>query len=146
MVKMNKYKIAIVASQFNKEITNNLVSGAIGTANTNDCVDFVDEYYVPGAFELPGTISKILKGSKTYDAIIAFGCVVKGETAHFEYISNSVSQGLINLSLKDSVTIPIMFGVLTTYNYDQALARSKSSGPEIMNSTIDTIKLYEKIN
>ena len=143
---MNKYKIAIVASQFNKEITNNLVSGAIGTANKNDCVDFVDEYYVPGAFELPGTISKILNGSKTYDAIIAFGCVIKGETAHFEYISNSVSQGLINLSLKDSVTIPIMFGVLTTYNYDQALDRSKSSGPEIMNSTIDTIKLYEKIN
>ena len=51
-----------------------------------------------------------------------------------------------NLSLKDSVTIPIMFGVLTTYNYDQALDRSKSSGPEIMKSTIDTIKLYEKIN
>ena len=143
---MNKYKIAIVASQFNKEITNNLVSGAIFTANKNDCVDFVDEYYVPGAFELPGTISKILNGSKTYDAIIAFGCVIKGETAHFEYISNSVSQGLINLSLKDSVTIPIMFGVLTTYNYDQALDRSKSSGPEIMKSTIDTIKLYEKIN
>ena len=143
---MNKYKIAIVASQFNKEITNNLVSGAIGTANKNDYVDFVDEYYVPGAFELPGTISKILNATKTYDAIIAFGCVIKGETAHFEYISNSVSQGLINLSLKDSVTIPIMFGVLTTYNYDQALDRSKSSGPEIMKSTIDTIKLYEKIN
>ena len=143
---MIKYKIAIVASKFNQEITNNLVSGAIATAEENDFVELINEYYVPGAFELPGTISKILNGSKTYDAIIAFGCVIKGKTAHFEYISNSVSQGLINLSIRDSVTIPIMFGVLTTYTYEQALERSKTDGNKIMKSTIDTIKLYEKID
>ena len=142
---MIKYTIAIVASNFNKEITDNLVSGAITTADENEFVEFIDKYYVPGAFELPGTISKILNGSKSYDAIIAFGCVIKGETAHFEYISNAVSQGLINLSIKDFVTIPIMFGVLTTYTYEQALERSKTDGKKIMKSTIDTIKLYEKI-
>ena len=141
------YKIVIVASEFNQEITDNLISGALTEyeAQKNQKKN-IDIYRVPGAFELPGTISKILSSQKKYDAVIAFGSVIKGETAHFEYISNAVSQGLTNLSLKDSVTVPIMFGVLTTYTYEQALERSKKSGKKIMQSTIDTIKLYEEIS
>ena len=144
---MMDYKIVIVASEFNQEITDNLISGALTEyeAQKNQKKN-IDVYRVPGAFELPGTISKILSSQKKYDAVIAFGSVIKGETAHFEYISNAVSQGLTNLSLKDSVTVPIMFGVLTTYTYEQALERSKKSGKKIMKSTIDTIKLYEEIS
>ena len=141
------YKIVIVASEFNQEITDNLISGALTEyeAQKNQKKN-IDIYRVPGAFELPGAISKILISQKKYDAVIAFGSVIKGETAHFEYISNAVSQGLTNLSLNDSVTVPIMFGVLTTYTYEQALERSKKSGKKIMQSTIDTIKLYEEIS
>ena len=141
-----EYKIAIVASEFNKEISDNLIKGAI-TESESDLHEpiFIDFYKVPGAFELPGTISKVLKGNKKYDAIIAFGCVIKGETAHFEYISHSVSKGLMDLNIKDSVNIPIMFGVLTAFTFEQAVERSKYIGNDVMKAAIDTIKLYENI-
>ena len=139
------YKIAIVAATFNNDITENLMLGAVSEASKSDSDISISKYYVPGAFEIPGAVSRILISRKKYDAIITFGSVIKGETAHFEYISNAVSQAIINLSVKDSVKIPIMFGVLTTYDYNQALTRSKKSGNEIMKSTIDTITLYEQI-
>ena len=146
------FKVALVVSEFNKEITDNLVKGAeqeyskifrlpLGNFKNN-----FDIYRIPGAFELPGTIHKILKSNKKYHGIIAFGSIIKGDTAHFEYISNSVSSALMELNIRDDINIPIMFGVLTTYNYEQALSRSKYIGNDIMKSTIDTIKVYEQIN
>ena len=123
----NKYNIAIVASTFNEEITANLIKGAISEASNSKNNISLSKFYVPGAFEIPGVVSKILRNKVKYDAIITFGCVIKGETAHFEYISNSVSNAIMNFSTNDSVDIPVMFGVLTTYNYKQALTRSKKS-------------------
>ena len=144
------HKIAIVASEFNKEITDNLISGAKKEYNLKygkNLFDVnVDLYFVPGAFEIPGIIKKILQSDNKYQSIISFGCVIKGETAHFEYISNSVSKAIMDLNIKDSVKIPIMFGVLTTYNYEQALKRSKYIGNDIMKSAFDTMKTYENIN
>ena len=144
------HKIAIVASEFNKEITDNLINGAKKEYNLKygkNLFDVnVDLFFVPGAFEIPGIIAKILQSDNKYQSIISFGCVIKGETAHFEYISNSVSKAIMDLNVKDSVKIPIMFGVLTTYNYEQALKRSKYIGNDIMKSTFNTMKTYENIN
>ncbi len=144
------HKIAIVASEFNKEITDNLISGAKKEYNLKYGKNLfeanVDLYFVPGAFEIPGIIKKILQSDNKYQSIISFGCVIKGETAHFEYISNSVSKAIMDLNIKDSVKIPIMFGVLTTYNYEQALKRSKYIGNDIMKSAFNTMKTYENIN
>ena len=142
------FKVALVVSEFNKEITDNLVMGAQQEYSKifRLPLDNFDIYRIPGAFELPGTIHKILKSNKKYHGIIAFGSIIKGDTAHFEYISNSVSSALMELNIRDDINIPIMFGVLTTYNYEQALSRSKHIGNDIMKSTIDTIKVYEQIN
>tara|TARA_B100000686_G_C16263745_1_gene700597 strand:- start:18 stop:458 length:441 start_codon:yes stop_codon:yes gene_type:complete len=144
------HKIAIVASEFNKEITDNLISGAKEEYNLKYGKNLfeanVDLFLVPGAFEIPGIIKKILQSDNKYQSIISFGCVIKGETAHFEYISNSVSKAIMDLNIKDSVKIPIMFGVLTTYNYEQALKRSKYIGNDIMKSAFNTMKTYENIN
>ena len=143
------YKIAIIVSEFNKDISNNLIIGAKKEYSKYCSDSHIHIYDVPGAFEIPGAINKILNSDSIYDAIIGFGCVIKGETAHFEYICNSVSNGIISLALRESTSIPIMFGVLTTYNYDQALERSdinkKNKGGEVMRATLDTIKLYKKI-
>ena len=143
------YKIAIVASEFNKDISDNLILGAKKEYSKDYTKNNIHIFIVPGAFEIPGTINKILSSNTSYDAIIGFGCVIKGETAHFEYICNAVSNGFISLSTREKTSIPIMFGVLTSYNYEQALERSdvnkKNKGGEVMRATLDTIKLYKKI-
>ena len=143
------YKIAIVASDFNEDITQNLIAGAKAEYSKLFSDNNINIYRVPGAFEIPGTINNILKKNSNYDAIIAFGSIVKGETAHFEYICDSVSNGIMNLSSKESTLIPILFGVLTTYNYEQALERSdvnkKNKGGEVMKATLQSIKLYKKL-
>src|SRR6185437_12119087 len=81
-----------------------------------------DLFEAPGAFEIP-LIAQTLAETGRYDGIIGLGCVIKGETAHFEYISQSASLGLIQAMLKTG--IPISFGILTTYTDGQAAARSR---------------------
>ena len=98
---MSSYKIAIVVSQFNKEISDNLLEGALDEYNQTfeDSRSNIDIFDVPGAFEIPGTIMKILKNNKKYHAIIALGNVIKGETAHFEYISSSVTHSISKIQI-----------------------------------------------
>ena len=89
-------KIAIVASQFNKVITDNLIMGAKQKFTENSfSVEDINIYIVPGAFEIPSFIKNLIDKNEKYDAIIAFGSVIKGETAHFEYISNALSPELV---------------------------------------------------
>ena len=146
---MNCYKIAIVISQFNKEISDNLLEGALNeySQTFKDSQSNIDIFDVPGAFEIPGTIMKILKNNKKYHAIIALGNVIKGETAHFEYISSSVTNSISKISVNSD--IPILYGILTAYNYEQALKRSNvkqlNKGGEVMNAAIKTIETYNKI-
>ena len=143
-------KIAIVFSKFNEEISNNLLKGAIGCYQNNfnvDCETGIYEVQVPGAFEIPSTVKQLLKYNLDLDAIITLGCVIKGETAHFEYISSSVTKSISKLSLK--ANIPIIYGILTTYNFEQALERSdpnkKNKGGEVMQAAIDTIETWSNI-
>ncbi len=115
-------KVAIVSSRFNFEVTNGLVQGAF--AALRECgadPESIVHLEVPGAFELPLAL-KVLASSGSYDALIALGAVIQGETAHFEHISDGAMRGISEVML--AYSIPIGCGVLTTYNEEQARARS----------------------
>lgn len=112
----------IVVSEWNKEITDNLLQGAVETLLEHG-VDEKDIYvrYVPGSFELPFGASTLLE-KKKFDAVICLGCVIQGETRHFEFISQAVAHGIMKVSLSEG--IPVIFGVLTTDTLQQAKDRS----------------------
>lgn len=112
----------IVVSEWNKEITDNLLQGAVETLLEHG-VDGKDIYvrHVPGSFELPFGASTLLE-KKKFDAVICLGCVIQGETRHFEFISQAVAHGIMKVSLSEG--IPVIFGVLTTDTLQQAKDRS----------------------
>ncbi|MGE4232796.1 MAG: 6,7-dimethyl-8-ribityllumazine synthase [Bacteriovoracia bacterium] len=114
-------KFAILKSKFNPEVTNGLLDGA-KVYLTEQGIKEIDVFDAPGAFELPLLAQELAK-TKKYDGIICLGAVIKGETAHFEFISLGTSYGIMQAML--STGTPISFGVLTTYNDEQAQARSK---------------------
>lgn len=120
-------RFAVVVSQFNEEVTGGLLQGALATLEEAEVssADIV-VVRVPGAFEIPLTAMRLAETGQ-YDAVITIGCLIKGDTMHFEYIAAACSQGIINAS--SATGIPITFGVLTTLTEEQALLRS-SAGPE----------------
>lgn len=120
---MSDLKIAIVAGRFNAEVTERLIAGAQDALRGAAAVSVI---YVPGAFEIP-LAAKRAALSKRFDAIVAIGCVIRGETAHFEYISHVASTGIAQVGLETG--IPVTFGVLTADTDEQAMARSVP-GPE----------------
>ena len=115
-------KMAIVASRFNEIITNKLVGGA------EDCLlrhgvaaDDITLAWVPGAFEIPLVAKKMALSGK-YDAVICLGAVIRGATSHYDYVCAEVSKGIAAVSLE--AQIPVMFGVVTTDNIEQAIERA----------------------
>ncbi|MEE1072666.1 MAG: 6,7-dimethyl-8-ribityllumazine synthase [Cellulosilyticum sp.] len=115
-------KIGIVASRFNEFITAKLVSGAMDALVRHEVKEEdIHVAWVPGAFEIPLIASKMAK-SKKYDAIICLGAVIRGNTTHYDYVCNEVSKGISTVSLNSD--IPVMFGVLTTENIEQAIERA----------------------
>ena len=119
-------KVGIVAGRFNEFITSKLVGGAMDGLLRHDVKDEdVDIAWVPGAFEIPLVASKMAKSGK-YDAVICLGAVIRGDTTHYYYVCNEVSKGIATVSLESG--IPVMFGVLTTENIEQAIARAGSKG------------------
>ena len=117
-------KIAIVASRFNELVTSRLIEGAKDTLMRHDVShNSIDIYWVPGAFELPLAAKEIALSGK-YDAIIALGAVIRGDTPHFDYVAAEMSKGLASVGLEHRV--PVMFGVLTCDTLDQALIRAGS--------------------
>ena len=116
--------IAIVASRFNELVTSRLIEGAKDTLMRHDVSgNSIDIYWVPGAWELP-LIAKELALTGKYDAIIALGAVIRGDTPHFDYVAAESSKGLASVGLEHRV--PVLFGVLTCDTLDQALLRSGS--------------------
>ena len=115
-------RVVIVASRFNQDIVDRLLSGALDALEeTGTGRDEVRVVRVPGAFELPLAAHR-LADSGEYDAVVGLGCVIRGETSHFEHVSRAATDGLERVSLDSGV--PVGFGVLTTDTVDQALARS----------------------
>lgn len=117
-------RIAIVVSRFNEEVTSGLLAGARAQLSESG-VEVPDAavFDAPGAFEIP-LIAQTLARSGRFDGIVCLGCVIKGDTAHFEYISQAASTGLMNASL--ATAVPLAFGILTTYTDEQAILRSRN--------------------
>lgn len=115
-------KIGIVAARFNEFITSKLLGGAIDALKRHDVDENnIEVAWVPGAFEIPLIASKMAKSNK-YDAIICLGAVIRGNTTHYDYVCSEVSKGIANVSLNSDV--PVMFGVITTENIEQAIERA----------------------
>ncbi|MCS7197163.1 MAG: 6,7-dimethyl-8-ribityllumazine synthase [Candidatus Bipolaricaulota bacterium] len=133
-------KIAIVVSQFNKEITQELLKAAQEELQRAGVAE-IDVFWVPGAFELPATVKRLAQVGR-YDGILPLGCVIKGETAHFEHIARAVADGLMRVTLECDT--PIVFGVLTPYTEEQAWARIYK-GAEVAKSLIELIHLRRKL-
>ncbi|PIR82775.1 6,7-dimethyl-8-ribityllumazine synthase [Candidatus Kaiserbacteria bacterium CG10_big_fil_rev_8_21_14_0_10_59_10] len=116
--------VGVVVSEFNHDITGGLLEGALDTLRAWKVAErSIAIVRVPGSFEIPLACRNLLKGRKKLDAIVALGCVIKGETKHDEYISSAVSQALIRLMLDTGV--PIGFGIITPNSLAQAKARSR---------------------
>ena len=115
-----KLKFAIIVSRFNELVSKGLLGGAEDCLKRHGAKDAnIDVVWVPGAFELPLIAQKI---AKDYDAVICLGAVIRGATAHFEYVAGEAAKGIAKVSLDTGV--PVIFGVLTTDNLEQALERA----------------------
>ncbi len=115
-------KVGIVASRFNEIIVNKLLGGAVdGLVRHGVEEENITAAWVPGAFEIPLTASKMAKSGK-YDAVICVGAVIRGDTSHYDYVCNEVSKGVAQVGLSSGV--PVLFGVVTTENIEQAIARA----------------------
>ena len=115
-------KIGIVAARFNEFITSKLLSGALDSLKRENVrEEDIDIAWVPGAFEIPLIASK-MAGSEKYDAVICLGAVIRGSTNHYDYVCSEVSKGIAQISL--NADKPVMFGVLTTDNIEQAIERA----------------------
>ena len=140
-------RIAIVAGRFNEFITSKLVGGALDVLKRNDVSEEnIDIAWVPGAFEIP-LITKKMAESKKYDAILALGAVIKGATPHFDYVCAEVSKGVAQISLHTG--LPVMFGVLTTNNIEEAIERAGTKagnkGADAAFGALEMIDLIKNI-
>jgi 6,7-dimethyl-8-ribityllumazine synthase len=119
-------RIAIVCGRFNDLITNRLLDGALAGLAVHGVQEAdVAVAWVPGAFEIPVT-AKAFAETRRYDAVIALGAVIRGDTPHFDYVAGTCATGLQQAQLETG--IPVVFGVLTTDNLDQAMERSEPEG------------------
>ena len=115
-------RIGIVVSRFNEFISSKLLEGALDCLKRHDIKESdIEMAWVPGAFEIPLIASKMAK-SKKYDAIICLGSVIRGTTSHYDYVCAEVSKGVASVSLQSD--LPVIFGVLTTDNIEQAVERA----------------------
>ena len=140
-------KFCIVLSRFNDFIGAKLLSGAIDELKRHGVSDEnIDVVRVPGAFEIPLTAQKFAQTGK-YSAIITLGAVIKGATAHFDYVSAEVSKGIAQVSLQTGV--PVIFGVLTTDNIEQAIERAGTKagnkGADAAKSAIEMANLFKLV-
>ncbi|MCQ2464754.1 MAG: 6,7-dimethyl-8-ribityllumazine synthase [Oscillospiraceae bacterium] len=140
-------RIAIVASRFNEFITSKLVGGAEDALVRHEIdTDNIDLVWVPGAFEIP-LAAKKLADSRRYDAVICVGAVIRGSTTHYDYVCAEVSKGIAQVSLSSG--IPVLFGVLTTENIEQAIERAGTKagnkGYDCAMAALEMISLLKKI-
>lgn len=140
--------IALVVSRFNEDVTRELLKGAKERLQElNFRLEEITVVYVPGAIEIPIAAKRLAK-TKRYKAIIALGAVIRGETTHYDYVCAQVSQGCQYVMLEED--IPVIFGVLTTENEEQAMARAKgehgNKGRDAVDAACEMISVLEQIN
>ncbi len=140
-------KVGIVAARFNEIIVNKLLNGAVdGLVRHGVDENNITAAWVPGAFEIPVVALKMAQSGK-YDAVIAVGAVIRGDTSHYDYVCNEVSKGIAQAGM--STGIPVLFGVITTENIEQAIARAGSKagnkGYDCALSAIEMVNLMEQM-
>ena len=141
-------RFAVVVSRFNPEITQGLLTGALAALDEAGAQASAHTVvWVPGAFELPLTVQRLAE-SGDYDAIICLGCLIKGDTMHFEYIADSVAHGLAQVALQSG--IPVALGVLTTLTEAQAVERAApgpgNKGAEAARAALEMASLFRQLD
>ena len=133
-------RFGIVVSRFNEFITSKLLTGAIDALKRHGCEDDnITCVHVPGSFELPFMANKLAE-SGSYDAVICLGCVIRGQTPHFEYIASEVAKGTAQVGL--STGVPVAFGVITSDTLEQAVERAGSkAGNKGADAALSAIEL-----
>lgn len=140
-------RVGIVAARFNEFITGKLLGGAMDGLLRHDVAEEnIHVAWVPGAYEIPLIAQKMAKSGK-YDAVICLGAVIRGATSHYDYVCNEVSKGIATVSLETGV--PVMFGVLTTNNIEQAIERAGTKagnkGYDCAVGAIEMVNLIREI-
>ena len=143
-----EYCVGIVVAEWNREITDAMAQGAIDALREHGVEEEnIDLVHVPGSFELTTGADLMLRNKKRLDAVICIGCVIQGETRHFDFICEAVSQGLTNVALKHEK--PVIFSVLTTNNMEQAQDRAGgkhgNKGVEGAITALKMIKLQKEL-
>lgn len=137
-------RVGIVAARFNEFIVNKLVGGAMDALLRHDVrEEDIDLAWVPGAFEIP-LIAKKMAESGKYDAVICLGAVIRGATSHYDLVCNEAAKGIAHVSLDSGV--PVLFGVVTTENIEQAIERAGSkAGNKGYDSAMAAIEMVNLV-
>ena len=140
----SELRIAVVVARFNEDVTRRLLRGALGALKERGVED-PDVLWVPGSLELPVT-ALALAEKGNHDAIVCLGCVIRGETYHFEVVANQTAAGIMQVQLDTGV--PVAFGVITTEDKEQALARSgpkNNKGADAAEAAIEMANLMREV-
>lgn len=148
LLTVDEVSIAIVVSRFNEHVTNKLYAGAMGRLKAlNIDEKDIDTYWVPGAAEIPLTAQR-LAAQDYYDAVITLGAVIKGDTLHHLYVNDLVSQGCQQVAL--DYDLPVIFGILTTENEEQAMERAGghhgNRGVDAVDAALAMVVLFDEID
>lgn len=141
-------RIAIAAARFNADIVDRMIDGAVAVYEKQGGVaDALTLVRAPGAFELP-LVARRLAASGRYDAVVALGCVIRGDTAHFDFVAGEAARGIAEAARDTGV--PVIFGVLTTENVEQALERADpermDKGGEAMEAALEMVQVLRRID
>lgn len=144
----NGMKIAIAVARFNEVVTDKLLEGAVRELETLGVAsDDITVAHVPGAFELPGVCRRFVDSAK-FDAVIALGAVIRGETSHYDVVVNASTGGIANLAAEGR--IPVILGILTTDTVDQAMNRAGlkagNLGCNWASTAVEMVNLYKQFN
>ena len=144
---VGKQRFALAVSRVNEFVTSRLAAGAVDTLRRHGCPDEqITEVRVPGSFELPLIARELAQGG-SYDAVIVLGCVIRGQTPHFEYIASEVANGVAQVSLQTGV--PVTFGVITADTLEQAIeragAKAGNKGADAAAAAIEMTNLLARL-
>jgi 6,7-dimethyl-8-ribityllumazine synthase len=140
-------RIAVITARWNAQVTDGLRAGALrALAKNNVAVDDIEDFAVPGAFELPLAAQRAARSGR-FDAVITLGCVIRGDTPHFDYVCAETTRGIGEVALKED--IPVAFGLLTTDNLQQALDRAanneENKGQEAALTVLEMLALFKQM-
>ncbi len=146
-IKGEGLKFGIVVSRFNEFVTQKLLEGALDALERHDVSEEnIEVFWVPGSFEIPSLAARLIKG-KRFNALICLGAIIRGDTPHFELISNQVSRGISTLALK--ANIPLIFGIVTADTLEQAIERAGTKmgnkGWSAAMTAMEMANLYKEI-